>query len=175
MTQSPIDAYRQMALNNAWSNATLYSAIEGMSDADFAAPRPGFFGSLRSTLNHILDADQYFLNVLEKGDLGRSMFFEPEIEDVVSLANEQTQADIRLASFCSTLTPDTLLEQRQTVRREGPMTERIDALLLQLFQHQIHHRGQAHVQVQHAGIAPPQLDEFHLTYGRAPSAQAYFA
>ena len=31
-------------------------------------------------------------------------------------------------------------------------------------------RGQAHVQMQSAGIAPPQLDEFHLQFDRAPSA-----
>jgi uncharacterized damage-inducible protein DinB len=45
--------------------------------------------------------------------------------------------------------------------------------LLHLFQHQIHHRGQAHVQLQDAGIAPPQLDDFHLQFERAPSARQF--
>jgi hypothetical protein len=34
----------------------------------------------------------------------------------------------------------------------------------------VHHRGQAHVQLQHAGIDPPQLDDFFLEYGRVPTA-----
>jgi hypothetical protein len=33
----------------------------------------------------------------------------------------------------------------------GPTTETIGNLLPHLFQHQVHHRGQAHVQLQHAG------------------------
>ncbi|MEO0830782.1 MAG: DinB family protein, partial [Pseudomonadota bacterium] len=43
------------------------------------------------------------------------------------------------------------------------------------FQHQIHHRGQAHVQLSDVGLAPPQLDEFFLEFDRAPIAQEYFA
>ena len=46
---------------------------------------------------------------------------------------------------------------------------------MHLFQHQVHHRGQAHVQLQNAGIPPPQLDDFFLEDGRAPSALAYWA
>ena len=38
--------------------------------------------------------------------------------------------------------------------------ERADRLLLHLFQHQIHHRGQAHAMLCGTGIPPPQLDEF---------------
>ena len=52
--------------------------------------------------------------------------------------------------------------------------ERIGAILPHLFQHQVHHRGQAHTQVGDAGIAPPQLDDFFLEFGRAPIAQEYF-
>jgi uncharacterized damage-inducible protein DinB len=47
-------------------------------------------------------------------------------------------------------------------------------LLLHLFQHQVHHRGQAHVQLQAAGIAPPQLDEFFLDDDRAATARLYW-
>jgi uncharacterized damage-inducible protein DinB len=39
-------------------------------------------------------------------------------------------------------------------------TERADRLLLHLFQHQIHHRGQAHAMLSGTQVAPPQLDEF---------------
>ena len=51
----------------------------------------------------------------------------------------------------------------QTIRvnRETRVqTERADRLLLHLFQHQIHHRGQAHSMLSGTTIPPPQLDEF---------------
>ena len=38
--------------------------------------------------------------------------------------------------------------------------ERADRLLLHLFQHQIHHRGQAHEMLSGTSAPPPQLDEF---------------
>ncbi len=51
--------------------------------------------------------------------------------------------------------------------------ERIDAVLPHLFQHQIHHRGQAHAMLSSTGVAPPQLDEFFLDFDRHPSVAAF--
>ena len=38
---------------------------------------------------------------------------------------------------------------------------------LDKYQHQIHHRGQAHAMLSDTGVAPPQLDEF-FAIGEAP-------
>ena len=38
--------------------------------------------------------------------------------------------------------------------------ETVTRLLAHLFQHQIHHRGQAHAMLAGTSVAPPQLDEF---------------
>lgn len=169
------DPFLTMALNNAWANATLYGAIAGLSDQAFAATRPGFFPSLKATLNHIYVVDLYYVDALEQGGAGRSVFEGDEIGRVADLAAAQAEVDMRLATVCRGLTPAMLDAPRVTERQEGPVTEQVWPLLLHLFQHQIHHRGQAHTMVADAGIAPPQLDDFHLTYGRVPSAQAYFA
>lgn len=169
------DPYLTMALNNAWANATLYQVIAGLSDQDFAAPRPGFFPSLKATLNHIYEVDLYYVDALEAGGKGRSVYDRDPIASVADLAKAQAGVDLRLVLFCQGLTPDMLDEPRVTERREGAVTEKVGPLLLHLFQHQIHHRGQAHTMVHDAGIDPPQLDDFHLDYGRVPSAQAYFA
>ncbi|TBX29233.1 DinB family protein [Nioella sediminis] len=168
------DPFLTMALNNAWANATLYGAISGLSEAAFAAPRPGFFPSLKATLNHIYEVDLYYVDALEAGGCARSVYDREEIGSVAELAKAQADVDMRLARFCQGLTPQMLEEDRVTERREGKVTEKVGALLLHLFQHQIHHRGQAHTMVHDAGIAPPQLDDFHLDYGRVPSAQAYW-
>ncbi len=58
-------------------------------------------------------------------------------------------------------------------REDRIQTERADRLLLHLFQHQIHHRGQAHAMLGGTGIAPPQLDEF-FSVGEAPLRAAEF-
>ena len=58
--------YLEMSLNNAWANATLYRALAGLDDADFAARRPGFFPSLSETMNHIHAVDLYYIDALEE-------------------------------------------------------------------------------------------------------------
>jgi uncharacterized damage-inducible protein DinB len=165
--------YVLMARNNAWANAVLHAAAAGLSPEVFAAPRPGFFSSLAATLNHILAVDRYYLDALEAGGLGRSVYDAPQLSDPAALAEAQAAEDRRLIAFCEGLTESALQEDCATERAGGVVQETVEALLLHLFQHQIHHRGQAHVQLQEAGIAPPQLDEFYLNHDRAPSAEAF--
>jgi uncharacterized damage-inducible protein DinB len=162
--------YLRMALNNAWANATLYQALSGMTVADFGGQRPGFFPSLCLTLNHVYEVDLYYLDVLEQGGQGQAVFERKPLENPRELETAQAKADQRLIRFCRDLSDAMLGDLRLTERSVGVVDERVDALLLHLFQHQIHHRGQAHVQMHHAGIAPPQLDEFHLEFERAPTA-----
>ena len=164
-----------MALNNAWANATLYRAMAGMSDAQFAAARPGFFGSLMRTMNHIYEVDLYYVDALEEGGRGRTVYDRDDIRDVATLGAAQAAVDGRFAGFCRDLTAADLSRRIATERRHGTVTERIDALILHLVQHQVHHRGQAHVMLSHAGIDPPQLDDFYLEDGRVPSAQDYWS
>ena len=52
--------------------------------------------------------------------------------------------------------------------RSGPL------LILHLVQHDVHHRGQVHTMLSHAGIDPPQLDDFYLEFGRVETAKAYW-
>ena len=168
--------YREMALNNAWANATLYAAMSPLSQADFTAPRPGFFPSLAATMDHIHAVDLYYIDALEETGRGRAVYDRAPLTTVAALARAQAEADLRLARFCSILSEDRLSRRVRTARQHDPdVTERVDMVLLHLFQHQVHHRGQAHVQLQNAGIPPPQLDDFFLEDGRAPSALAYWA
>lgn len=169
------DPFLLMAQNNAWANATLLGAIKGLSEADFAAPRSGFFPSLKATLNHIWKVDLYYLDALEEGGLGPRAFDDAEDQvSVGGMASVQAEADARLIRFCQGLVPGMLDAPRVTQRRHGPVTDRVGMILLHLFQHQIHHRGQAHTMIGEAGIAPPQLDDFFLEFGRVPSARAWF-
>jgi uncharacterized damage-inducible protein DinB len=163
-----------MALNNAWANATLFKTLTTFDQDIFIAPRPGFFPSLAATMNHIHEVDLFYLDALEAGGQGRGVYDRVPVTDATELANLQMGADMRLASFCNGIAPRTLVETRTTDRKTGPVKETVANLLLHLIQHQIHHRGQAHAQLSHAGIAPPQLDDFYLEFGRVPSAAAYW-
>lgn len=164
----------KMALNNAWANATFYTALKALPDGAFTAPRPGFFPSLSRTMNHIHEVDLYYLDALEKGGQGRAVYDRHDVEDPETLSRHQAKADLRFANFCRDITPDRLAARVPTDRKDGTVHETVAAIILHLVQHQIHHRGQAHVQLSDAGVAPPQLDDFYLDYGRVASAAAYW-
>ena len=162
---------RAMARNNAWANDRLLEAMAGLDAAAFAAPRTGFFPSLAATLNHSYAVDQYYIDALEEAGRGRAAFAEATaFADPVALRAAQAVSDRRLVALCDRLTAEDLDRSVVTDRgAEGRMTERVDALLAHLFQHQIHHRGQAHAMLAGTEVAPPQLDEFFLDYDRHPS------
>jgi uncharacterized damage-inducible protein DinB len=167
--------YLEMSLNNAWANATLYRALAGLDDAGFAARRPGFFPSLSETMNHIHAVDLYYIDALEEGGVGRAVYDLAPETSAAGLGARQAEADMRLARFCGGLTEEGLTRRVRTERaHDAEVTERVDRVLLHLFQHQVHHRGQAHVQLLDAGIAPPQLDEFFLDDDRADTARPYW-
>ena len=157
-----------MACNNAWANHRLLDACSRLSQADFIAPRTSFFPSLKATLNHILTVDWYYVDALERAFRGEppnvesSLFFTPEepFERCAELQHAQRRTDRRLIDACAALT-DAQLEMPVPVqRRAGIETENATRLLAHLFQHQIHHRGQAHAMLAGTPVKPPQLDEF---------------
>lgn len=164
----------KMALNNAWSNSTLYGALTDLSESEFTAERPGFFPSLSKTMNHLYVVDLYYLDALSSGGQGQLVYDRDDVSDAGRLGALQAEADMRFAAFCMNVSPEILTEERVTQRQQSGSKENVAALILHLVQHQIHHRGQAHVQLLHAGISPPQLDDFYLEYERAESAQAYW-
>ena len=162
MVASLADHFRLMARNNAWANARLLAACMRLSPEEFAAPRTGFFPSLRRTLNHILFVDRAYLADL-KGT-GRAHGADPiPYPDAVDLAAAQTTVDRELVAFCDGLDDAGLDRQVAIDRRDGvAYRETVAAILSHLFQHQIHHRGQAHAMLSGTRVPPPQLDEFFL-------------
>jgi uncharacterized damage-inducible protein DinB len=168
------DHFRAMARNNAWANTRLLEACERLTAADFAAPRTSFFPSLRATLNHNLGADLYYLNALECEDGAPAVPPEwPDFAEPAALRTAQSACDRRLMALCDRLRDGDLDRRVATDRGDaGLVAERLDAVLAHLFQHQIHHRGQAHAMLAGTAVPPPQLDEFFLDYDRHPSVAA---
>jgi uncharacterized damage-inducible protein DinB len=150
-----------MAYNNAWANHRLLAACGKLTQAEFEAPRTGFFPSIQATLNHILTIDQFYVDALEGGALGPAAWADPVPCPTVSvLRPAQAAVDRRLIARCEALDEMGADQIIRVHRGSRVQTERADRLLLHLFQHQIHHRGQAHAMLSGTPVLPPQLDEF---------------
>src|SRR4051794_22859663 len=157
-----------MAYNNAWANQRLLTAVSHLTDAEFAAVRTSFFPSLKATLNHIVTVDWYYVDALERGFRGDAVnleahtFYDPEepFDRCRELHAAQRAVDRRLVDLCVGLTDERLRIDIAVKRTEGVLYEPATRLLAHLFQHQIHHRGQAHAMLAGTREPPPQLDEF---------------
>jgi uncharacterized damage-inducible protein DinB len=170
---------RAMACNNAWANRRLLSACAALPPCELAAPRSGFFPSILLTLRHILCVDWFYVAALEGAPRPFSDL-DPLAETLTfdDLATEQGAVDRRLVSFCDTLAPGGLDAAVILPRAYGPERDVAGRVLLHLFQHQVHHRGQVHAMLSGTSVAPPQLDEFFLSDPkeaalRAPELDAF--
>jgi uncharacterized damage-inducible protein DinB len=163
-----LQTFRAFAYNNAWANHRLLKSCAGLDQAAFEAGRTGFFPSLQATLNHIHVIDLFYVDALEGGWLGPRAWADPvPYKEIATLQPAQAAIDARLIAHCEALAPGDLDSIVRINRDTKVQTERRDRLLMHLFQHQIHHRGQAHGMLSATSVAPPQLDEF-FAEGEAP-------
>lgn len=159
------------AYNNAWADHRLLSACAQLSQADFVATRVSFFPSIKATLNHNLTVQAYYLDTMQRGLRGdpphpnSRSFFDPEEphERCADLMQAQKALDEELIALCWSLADDErLLEFVVNVPRSAKIDhEPMHRLLAHVFEHQTHHRGQAHAMLAGTNVPPPQLDEFY--------------
>ena len=158
---SAIRFIRKLAYANMLANDRLHEAVAALGPGEFEKRRTSFFPSLVATLNHILIIDWFYVDALEGGRLGPKAW-ENQIPfpDPTELRSAQLGSDKRLLALCLDLTENRLLEPVEIHRSGRIQVERRDDVLSHLFQHQTHHRGQAHAMLAGTSVPPPQLDEF---------------
>lgn len=167
--------FRSLAYNNRLANHHMMSACGLLSQADFEAPRTGFFPSIKATLNHIFVVDHYYVDAMEGGTLGPAAWADEEpFATVKALQEAQAAMDLRLISQIESFGESGPKGTVQIRNKNGILREDVTRVLLHLFQHQIHHRGQAHAMLSGTIVAPPQLDDFFLS-SDAPGRAAEIA
>jgi uncharacterized damage-inducible protein DinB len=152
--------FQRMAAYNRWANARLYEAASKLSPTELAAPRSGFFPSLLKTLNHILVGDTIWLGRLDgAGSPGVTRLDQVLHTEFPALKAARVTTDDRIVTFVDSLTPERFGEDLvyRTTTGEA-MTTPVDQVLAHVFNHQTHHRGQAHAMLSSTGVAPPVLD-----------------
>lgn len=147
---------------NAWANDRIYNALSQISDADRKLDRRGFFGSIHNTMNHVLLADLIYRERLELKPTTYTSLDEVLYDDFDKLVTAHRQNDNWYVTFCDDLDP-VALDGDLSFKAVGMDSDEYFSLplrmcLTNLFQHQIHHRGQVHHMISHAGVNPPPVD-----------------
>jgi len=155
--------FRGLAANNAWSSLRLHRACLQLSREEYEATRTSFFPSIPETLNHILTVDWYYLDALERGGKGRSLFADRmPFREMAALAVAQRASDLKLVAFVDRLTEADLASKIEIARADHTQLETVADTLMHLSTHQIHHRGQVHAMLAGTSVKPPPLDEYFM-------------
>ena len=151
--------FQRMAAYNRWANTRLYEAVGKLSPEAFAAPRSGFFPSLLKTLNHILVGDTVWMGRLDGAGSSITSLDQILHTDLAALTAARVAMDDRIVAFVDAVAPARLAEDLvyRTVAGD-PMRTQVSQVLAHFFNHQTHHRGQAHAMLSSTEVAPPSLD-----------------
>jgi uncharacterized damage-inducible protein DinB len=152
--------FRMFADYNRWANNRLYAAARTLSDAEYHENKGAFFGSLHSTLNHLLVADRVWMHRFTgEGDklssLDAVLFDDLKGLSAARQAQDRQMVDwidgLDEASLTRTVTYTALSAQIEISQPLGP-------LLSHVFNHQTHHRGQCHMTLTALGKPSLVLD-----------------
>jgi uncharacterized damage-inducible protein DinB len=138
--------FDMLADYNGWANARLYAAAACLPDADYRADHGAFFGSLHGTLNHLLLGDRIWMHRFtgegeEPGKLDAILY-----PDLPALRAARQEEDGRIIRYVRSLGATDLAGtiRYRTTRSPADIEQVLGPLLLHFFNHQTHHRGQAH-------------------------------
>jgi len=154
--------FQSFAAYNTWANRRLYDAAAEVPEADYHRDIGAFFRSLSGTLNHIAMADALWLKRLTGRAYvevtGLDFILADNLPDLrrarvdldhllIEMVEGYSESDLDVAIDYSTMT-------------RGPGRDRRADIIQHLFNHQTHHRGQAHSLLSQLrpGVEPPSLD-----------------
>jgi uncharacterized damage-inducible protein DinB len=155
---------RIMARYNAWQNDGLRKLLPAMADAAVRAERGAFFGSILATVNHLLWADRMWLSRLTgaeppPGGIAESVAIAPT---AAVWEAERFRTDGQFTLWAERLNAvdlvgDLVWKSGVTGREER---RPVGTVVMHMFNHQTHHRGQVHAMLTAAGAAPGPTDLF---------------
>ena len=152
--------FMMFAAYNSWANQRIYEATAGLTKAEFARDTGAFFKSMRGTLNHLLVADRIWLKRFTgEGDAPAALDTILYI-DFTKLRVARVAEDRRLIGWIDSLGEKAFAGRftYMTVTDMRTVSQRLAPALAHLFNHQTHHRGQAHTLLTVLGKEAPSLD-----------------
>ena len=155
---------RTMAAYNAEMNRRLYAAAGRIADPARRQDRGAFWGSLHGTLSHLVWGDQMWMSRFDGWDKPAAIQKDSAtmIADFGELQRARIEADEKISAWAGRVTEAWLGEdmvwfsssaQRELLSPRG-------FAVTHFFNHQTHHRGQAHAIITACGEQTGDTDLF---------------
>lgn len=133
-----------MAEYNEWMNTRLYALCSSMTDEQRKQNRGAFFGSIHRTLNHILYGDLAFMSRFTGEPSTVPALGVDVYADFGDLWRERSTLDRRICVWSETLQKDWLKQELTYESKVDGVTRTVPkwVLVMHMFNHETHHRGQ---------------------------------
>lgn len=148
--------FARLATYNEWMNRKLYGAAAALPAERLHEDRGAFFGSIFGTLNHLVIADLIWFKRIASGvpglaslrgldGLPRPASLDQRLcATLPELDALRVQLDAAILAFSAEVSPAQLDGAFTWTSMKGvASTKRLGDVLLHVFNHQTHHRGQA--------------------------------
>ncbi|MBO0710946.1 MAG: damage-inducible protein DinB [Acetobacteraceae bacterium] len=145
---------------NAWANQRLYDAAATLTDEEYRADRGAFFRSMHGTLNHLLVTDRIWMWRLTGSGDAPDRLDAILFDRLAELREAREAEDRRIGAYVAGLSEADLAGTITYRRASTPeVFEQVRGeALAHLYNHQTHHRGQAHAILTGLGKRAPELD-----------------
>jgi len=149
-----------MTAYNAWMNEKIYTAAAELSDEERKRDLGAAFGSLHGTLNHLLLTDQTWLQRFRGQPVTMRALDQELYADFEELWEARRRMDREITAWAAALTE----EFGETPFRFFSVSVNREFVLpgwsvvVHLFNHQTHHRGQAQTLLLQLGKDPGPTD-----------------
>ncbi len=148
--------FAMMADYNAWANGRLYAMAGRLPDEQYRRDVGAYFKSLHGTLNHIMCADLIWMHRLTGAGECPTSLDATVFDDFPSLSAARQREDQRIIAYVESLS-DAQMEETWAYQmlNGASRKQRRRETLAHLFNHQTHHRGQAHAILTVLGVREP--------------------
>ncbi|MBZ9941465.1 damage-inducible protein DinB [Mesorhizobium sp. B2-2-4] len=165
--------FMMFAAYNQWANGRIYDAAADLDEEEFNRDVGAFFGSMKGTLNHLLAADRIWMKRFTGEGDAPTALDAILYQALPGLRMARETEDRRIVDWVGGLS-DKALSGRfiyMTVSDMRTVSQRLAPALDHVFNHQTHHRGQAHMILTVLGRPSVQLDLAH--FQRTEEGRAY--
>lgn len=148
--------FSMLARYNTWANSRVYAHANALPSDAYHRDVGAYFKSLHATLNHLLVADRIWLRRLTGSGEHPNALNAILFDDLASLRAARVAEDQRLVDFVEALGPADIERELQFHSLTGvALRQPLGEILAHMFNHQTHHRGQAHAILTQVGVEEP--------------------
>jgi uncharacterized damage-inducible protein DinB len=144
----------EFILYNNWANQQVLQACQNLSDEQLAAVIPGAYGTIRATLEHIIQGETFYVQLLA-GSCPPPLFKWEDQPSVAEMSAYAAQVGTLLLDLAQRFRPTDLI-----IEEDGGKQFRYQALavFIQIINHGVEHRTNITTVLNVGLMTPPAVD-----------------